>query len=164
MYSADYINNYGPILHFVKGNFMWYCDIRAGWDSSVPLYSYRQCLVCHPVNKLINTYSVYDVWFAYVTGRQTGYGPATIFKNDAPDQGTENKTHKKSEQLVVEFHDNWACALVSNLPNTILIFLFQSTALNRIVTCAAPRTEPRYVNPRRTGAEHTAHVHSCAQF
>ena len=32
------------------------------------------CSLSISVNKLINTYSVYDVWVVYVTGRQTGYG------------------------------------------------------------------------------------------
>ena len=42
---------------------------------------------------------------------------AAILENGGPNWGTERKTRKESERLVVEFHDNWACAFVSNLPN-----------------------------------------------
>ena len=42
---------------------------------------------------------------------------AAILENGGPNRGTESKTGKESERLVMEFHNNWACAFVSNLPN-----------------------------------------------
>ena len=55
--------------------------------------------------------------FTIKVGLYIGQDLSVLLKKCRLNRGTENKTHTKTEHFVVEFLYNWACALVSDLPN-----------------------------------------------
>ena len=87
---------------------------------------------------------------------QSLYTPA-VLENGGPNLETESKISTKISGSVVEFHDNWACAFLCNLPTTILIGPFQSTAWN-----AAPCTAPHHATHHQKCCLCVHAVHACS--